>query len=250
MIMYAGIQNLGEPAVIKVVNLRKAFGPIVAVDGVSFQIKQGDVLGFIGPNGAGKTTTMRILACLLSPDGGSASVNGFDIVQKPLEVRQSLGYMPENTPLYGEMTTLSFLNFICDVRRIAKDSRQSEIERVIDTCSLESVRHQTIETLSKGYKKRVGLAQALVSDPPVLILDEPTDGLDPNQKRDVRDMITSMAKDKAIIVSTHILEELEAICNRSIVISRGAIVADSTPAAFMEEGNGQIDQFFEHITRG
>jgi len=250
MIMYATIQKLGEPSVIKVMNLTKAFGPIIAVDDVSFQIKQGDVLGFIGPNGAGKTTTMRMLACLLSPDRGSASVNGFDIVQKPLEARQSLGYMPENTPLYGEMTTISFLHFICDVRRIAKDARYDEIERVIGICSLEGVRHQTIETLSKGYKKRVGLAQALVSDPPVLILDEPTDGLDPNQKRDVRNMITSMAKDKAIIVSTHILEELEAICNRSIVISRGAIVADSTPAAFREEGNGQIDQFFEHITRG
>jgi len=236
--------------VIKVENLRKTFGPIVAVDDVSFQIKKGDVLGFIGPNGAGKTTTMRMLACLIKPDEGNAAVNGFDIVERPLEVRRVVGYMPENTPLYGEMTTLSFLNFICDVRRIEKDIRNAEIARVVEICSIRNVLHQSIETLSKGYKKRVGLAQALVSDPPVLILDEPTDGLDPNQKRDVRKMIASMAGNKAIIVSTHILEELEAICNRSIVISRGMIVADSTPSAFKEQGSGQIDQFFAHITRG
>ncbi|MCK9275327.1 MAG: ABC transporter ATP-binding protein [Syntrophales bacterium] len=235
---------------INVKNLSKRFGPIIAVDDVSFQIKKGDVLGFIGPNGAGKTTTMRMLACLIQPDGGTALVNGFNIVEKPLQVRYSIGYMPENTPLYGEMTTLSFLNFVCDVRRVSKKKRDEEIERVVGICSLHSVRHQTIETLSKGYKKRVGLAQALVSDPPVLILDEPTDGLDPNQKRDVRDMITSMAKNKAIIVSTHILEELEATCNRSIVISRGSIVADSTPAEFRETGGGSIDRYFENITRG
>ncbi|MBW2559842.1 MAG: ATP-binding cassette domain-containing protein [Deltaproteobacteria bacterium] len=235
---------------IQVNNLRKTFGPIVAVDDVSFQIKKGDVLGFIGPNGAGKTTAMRMLACLIKPDSGNAKINGADILEDSLAVRRSIGYLPENTPLYGEMTTASFLNFICDIRQIERDKRKAEIERVMTVCSLHSVHHQTIETLSKGYRKRVGLAAALVDNPPVLILDEPTDGLDPNQKRVVRTMIISMAKDKAIIVSTHILEELEAICNRAVVVDRGRIIADSTPAEFKEQGNGRIDEYFEKITRG
>ena len=236
---------------IEVKSLKKTFGPITAVDGVSFNVKQGDVLGFIGPNGAGKTTTMRMIACLTRPDEGTAVVNGHDVLTDSLAARRSIGYLPENTPLYGEMTTIAFLRFICEIRGIvARDKKEDEIDRVVQICSLSEVLHQTVETLSKGYRKRVGLAQTLISDPPVLILDEPTDGLDPNQKRDVRELIRGMAEVKSIIVSTHILEELDAICNRAIVINRGRIVADATPGEFRAEGNGRIDDFFEAVTRG
>lgn len=235
---------------IEVTNLKKVFGPIRAVDGVSFTVNQGDVLGFIGPNGAGKTTTMRMIACLTRPNEGTARINGHDILKDSLGVRKSIGYLPENTPLYGEMTTISFLGFVCEIRGLVGAEKVREIERVVQVCSLSEVLYQTIETLSKGYRKRVGLALTLIGDPPVLILDEPTDGLDPNQKRDVRRLINNMASYKAIIVSTHILEELDAICNRSIVIHRGRIVADGTPAEFREQGGGRIDDFFEAVTRG
>jgi len=236
--------------VIKVKALRKTFGNIVAVDSVSFEVNKGDVLGFIGPNGAGKTTTMRMLSCLIRPDSGTAIVNGYDIDCNSLQVRQSLGYLPEQTPLYEEMTVFSFLKFIGEIKNVARREIEKEVMRVVEVCSLADVCYQTIETLSKGYKKRVGLAQALISDPPVLILDEPTDGLDPNQKRDVRAMIRSMAENKAIIVSTHILEELEPLCNRSVIICRGKIVCDLTPEAMKEQGSGDIGDFFEAITRG
>jgi len=249
-IMYVAIHYGREPSVINVKKLKKRFGPITAVDGVSFSAAKGDVLGFIGPNGAGKTTTMRMIACLTRPDEGTAEINGFDIWNDSLNVRRSIGYLPENTPLYGEMTTLSFLRFIVDIRGIAGGDKERELERVIDICSLGEVVHQSIETLSKGYRKRVGLAQTLIGDPAVLILDEPTDGLDPNQKRDIRSLIVNMAQDKSIIVSTHILEEIEAICNRAIVINRGRIAADATPEEFRKQGGGRIDEFFETVTRG
>ncbi|UCE50355.1 MAG: ATP-binding cassette domain-containing protein, partial [Phycisphaerales bacterium] len=228
--------------------LRRSFGPVVAVDGISFNVEKGEVLGLLGPNGAGKTTAMRILACFLKPDSGTASVCGYDILQDPTEVRKSLGYLAENVPAYNEMTVGGFLNFICDARRIKGRTRKEALDRVVPTCSIESVYHQTIDTLSKGYKRRVGLAQALIHDPQVLILDEPTDGLDPNQKHEVRKLISKMAKDKCIIVSTHILEEVEAVCTRTIIIARGRILVDSTPKALKEEHQCSLDSVFRKIT--
>ncbi|MHC4745266.1 MAG: ABC transporter ATP-binding protein, partial [Planctomycetota bacterium] len=213
---------------IEVKELRRSFGPVVAVDGISFEVEKGQVLGLLGPNGAGKTTAMRMLACFIKPDSGTASVCGHDILQNPIEVRRSLGYLAENSPAYPEMTVGGFLNFVCDVREIRGGARKAALDRIVPTCSIESVYHQTIETLSKGYKRRVGLAQALIHDPEVLILDEPTDGLDPNQKFEVRKLIEKMAKDKCIVISTHILEEVEAVCSRTIIIARGRILVDST----------------------
>jgi ABC-2 type transport system ATP-binding protein len=220
---------------ISVKDLRRRFGSIIAVDGISFDVNQGEVLGFLGPNGAGKTTAMRMLACFLPPDSGTATVCGYDILREPIKVRESLGYLAENAPAYDEMTVGSLLNFICDARRINDKGRKEALDRIVSLCSIESVYHQTIETLSKGYRRRVGLAQALIHDPPVLILDEPTDGLDPNQKHEVRQLINKMAKDKCIIISTHILEEVEAVCTRAIIIDRGKILVDSTPEQLKQE---------------
>jgi ABC-2 type transport system ATP-binding protein len=234
---------------ISVKDLRRRFGSIVAVDGISFEAKQGDVLGFLGPNGAGKTTAMRMLACFLAPDSGTARVCGYDILQEPIKVRQSLGYLAENAPAYNEMTVGSFLKFVCDARRIYGRGRKEALARMVGLCSIESVYHQTIETLSKGYRRRVGLAQALIHDPPVLILDEPTDGLDPNQKHEVRGLINKMAKDKCIVVSTHILEEVEAVCNRTIIVERGKILVDSTPEQLKQKYQTSLDEVFRKITR-
>jgi len=233
---------------IEVKNLSRRFGSIIAVDGISFEVKKGDVLGFLGPNGAGKTTAMRMLACFLPPDSGTATVCGHDILEEPIEVRRSLGYLAENAPAYGEMTVGSFLNFICDARQIYGAKRKEALERIVPLCSIESVYHQTIETLSKGYRRRVGLAQALIHDPPVLILDEPTDGLDPNQKHEVRQLISQMSQDKCIIVSTHILEEVEAVCNRTIIIQAGRILVDSTPQALKQKYQTNLDEIFRKIT--
>jgi ABC-2 type transport system ATP-binding protein len=235
---------------INVDNLRKSFGPIMAVDGITFEAQEGDVLGFLGPNGAGKTTAMRMLTCYLRPDSGSAQICGYDILRNPIKVRQSLGYLAEHAPAYNEMTVSSFLHFICDARQIRGAKRKEALERIVDSCAIESVYHQTIETLSKGYRRRVGLAQALIHDPPVLILDEPTDGLDPNQKHEVRQLINSIAKHKCIIVSTHILEEVEAICSRMIIIARGKILVDSTPDALKKEHHTDLFDIFRKITRG
>lgn len=234
---------------ISVKDLRRRFGSIIAVDGISFEAKQGDVLGFLGPNGAGKTTAMRMLACFLTPDSGTATVCGYDILREAIKVRQSLGYLAENAPAYNEMTVGSFLNFVCDARRIYGSKRKEALERIVRLCAIESVYHQTNETLSKGYKRRVGLAQALIHDPPVLILDEPTDGLDPNQKHEVRLLINKMAKDKCIIVSTHILEEVEAVCTRAIIIDRGRILVDSTPKELKQKYQTSLDEIFRKITR-
>jgi ABC-2 type transport system ATP-binding protein len=234
---------------IQVKDLRRSFGPVVAVDGISFEAGKGEVLGLLGPNGAGKTTAMRILACFLEPDSGTATVCGHDILEDPVGVRKSLGYLAENVPAYPEMTVGGFLSFICDVREIKGRKRKETLDRIVPLCSIDSVYHQTIETLSKGYKRRVGLAQALIHDPDVLILDEPTDGLDPNQKYEVRKLINKMSKDKCIIISTHILEEVEAVCSRTIIIARGRILVDSTPKALKEEYQCSLDSVFRKITK-
>jgi ABC-2 type transport system ATP-binding protein len=234
---------------IEVKELRRSFGPIVAVDGVSFNVEKGDVLGFLGPNGAGKTTVMRILACFLTPDSGTATVCGYDILRSPVQVRRSLGYLAENAPAYNEMTVGAFLNFVCDARQITGSKRKQTLDRIVPMCAIESVYHQTIETLSKGYVRRIGLAQALIHDPDVLILDEPTDGLDPNQKHQVRKLINKMASDKSIIVSTHILEEVEAVCSRTIIISNGRILVDSTPEKLKEKYKCTLEEVFRKITK-
>jgi len=238
-----------EMSMIEVKELRRSFGPVVAVDGISFNVEEGEVLGLLGPNGAGKTTAMRILACFLKPDSGTATIRGYDILQNPIDVRKSLGYLAENVPAYNEMTVGSFLDFICDVREIRGSSRKKTLDRIVPMCAIESVYHQSIETLSKGYKRRVGLAQALIHDPDVLILDEPTDGLDPNQKHEVRKLIQKMAKNKCIIVSTHILEEVEAVCSRTIIIARGRILVDSTPEQLKEKYKCSLDSVFRKITK-
>ncbi|MCH7557126.1 MAG: ATP-binding cassette domain-containing protein [Planctomycetes bacterium] len=234
---------------IKVKELRRSFGPIVAVDGISFSVEKGQVLGLLGPNGAGKSTAMRMLACFLRPDSGTATICGYDILQNPIEVRRTIGYLAENAPAYNEMTVGSFLNFVCDARQIKGKKRKQALDRIVPMCSIDSVYHQTIETLSKGYKRRVGLAQALIHDPDVLILDEPTDGLDPNQKHGVRKLINKMAKDKCIIISTHILEEVEAVCSRTIIIAKGRILVDSTPGQLKEKYQCSLDAVFRRITR-
>lgn len=234
---------------IHVDKLRRSFGPVTAVDGVSFDVEKGQVLGFLGPNGAGKSTVMRMLACFLAPDSGTAAVCGHDIIKSPVEVRRSIGYLAENVPAYGEMTVGGLLDFVCDARQIRGKDRKKTLDRIVPMCSIESVYHQTIETLSKGYKRRVGLAQALIHDPPVLILDEPTDGLDPNQKYEVRRLISAMAAEKCIIVSTHILEEVEAVCSHAIIIARGKILVDSTPEKLKAEHNCSLDEVFRKITR-
>lgn len=231
---------------IEVKNLRRCFGPVVAVDDISFTAQKGDVLGFLGPNGAGKSTAMKMLACFLRPDSGTASVCGHDIITDPVGVRRCLGYLAENAPAYNEMTVAGFLDFVCDARQI--QGRKKVIDRILPMCAIESVYHQTIETLSKGYRRRVGLAQALIHDPDVLILDEPTDGLDPNQKHEVRQLINQMAQEKCIIISTHILEEVEQVCNRTIIIARGKIRVDSTPAKLTEEHGCTLNEVFRKIT--
>jgi ABC-2 type transport system ATP-binding protein len=210
-------------------NLTKSFGPILAVDGLSFSVAKGEVLGFLGPNGAGKSTTMKMLACFLAPTSGTATVCGHDILADPMAVRRTLGYLPESAPAYSEMTVESFLRFVGRIRGYHGAELSRRVAAVVEKCFLMGVRFQTVETLSKGYKRRVGLAQALIHDPPVLILDEPTDGLDPNQKHEVRLMIREMSADKAVILSTHILDEVDAICTRAIIIANGRIQADDTP---------------------
>jgi ABC-2 type transport system ATP-binding protein len=218
---------------IKAESLTKHYGPLTAVDNVSFTVQPGEVLGFLGPNGAGKTTTMRMLAGFVPPTSGRAEICGFSLEDKPIEARRRLGYLPEGAPSYGEMTPREFLAFIARIRGLAGDTRRVRLDDVIARLHLGPVLDQRIETLSKGFRRRVGLAQAIVHDPPVLILDEPTDGLDPNQKHEVRELISTMSKDKIIVISTHILEEVDAVCTRAIIIAAGRIVADETPDALI-----------------
>lgn len=236
---------------IEVKGLVKTYGNKRAVDGVSFVVRPGDILGFLGPNGAGKSTTMKMITGYLRPDAGTATVAGFDVTQDPVAVKSRIGYLPESAPAYGEMTVNEFLNFIAEVRgHRQKNERRARVDRAIARTHLEPVRRQAIETLSKGYKQRVGFAQALLHEPPCLVLDEPTDGLDPNQKNEVRSLIKTMAADRAVILSTHILEEVEAICSRIILISQGRVVVDETPAAFRARKPGaRLDEIFRDLTR-
>ena len=214
---------------IEITHLKKLFGELVAVDDISFKVVPGEILGFLGPNGAGKSTTMKVITGFLSPSSGSVSIWGSDIETDTLAAQKHIGYLPEGAPCYEEMTPRSFLRFIARIRGFSGDDVDTVVSRVVATLSLHSVIDQRIETLSKGFKRRVGLAQAILHDPEVLILDEPTDGLDPNQKHQVREMIRGLSKDKIVIISTHILEEVTAVCNRAVIIANGKIVADCTP---------------------
>jgi len=209
--------------------LTKKFGPITAVDDVSFQVSRGEVLGFLGPNGAGKSTTMKMITGFLAPDAGTIKIDGDDVIEQPVRVKHKLGYLPEGAPLYADMTPLAFLRFVGSVRGLTGRRLEERIEAVVEQVHLSQVLDQSIETLSKGFKRRVGIAQAILHDPSLLILDEPTDGLDPNQKHEVRGLIRDMAREKAIILSTHILEEVEAVCSRAIIIAAGRVVSDGTP---------------------
>ncbi|PWR21774.1 ABC transporter ATP-binding protein [Zavarzinia compransoris] len=214
---------------IEIVDLVKRFGPFTAVDGVGFAVGRGEVLGFLGPNGAGKSTTMKMAAGFLTPTRGRVSIAGHDVERRPLAAKEALGYLPEGAPAYGDMTPRGFLEFLGRVRKLRGADLHRRLAQVVDEIQLDGVLDQPIETLSKGFKRRVGLAGAILHDPPCLILDEPTDGLDPNQKHEVRNLIRRMAPDKAIVVSTHILEEVEAVCSRAVIIDRGRVVADGTP---------------------
>jgi ABC-2 type transport system ATP-binding protein len=215
---------------IEIKNLCKRFGPIVAVDDVSFAVHRGEVLGFLGPNGAGKSTTMKMITGFLTPDSGTVIIEGDDIALAPVAVKKRIGYLPEGAPLYADMTPAGFLNFIAEIRGFRGEAKRRRLDETIAKVNLEQVLDQPIGTLSKGFKRRVGLAQAIFHDPEVLILDEPTDGLDPNQKHEVRTLIRNMAKEKVIVLSTHILEEVEAVCSRAIIIAHGRLVCDGTPA--------------------
>jgi len=214
---------------IKVENLSKAFGPKLAVNNISFSVERGEVLGFLGPNGAGKSTTMRMLTGFIPPTEGAISVGGHNMLSDPIAAKRLIGYLPENAPAYAEMTVYGFLSFIAELRGLRGDDKKRAVNRAVEMCFLESVLHQSVDTLSKGYRHRTCFAQSILHDPDVLVLDEPTDGLDPNQKHEVRGLIRRMGEKKAIIFSTHILEEVEAACSRAIIIDRGQIVANGTP---------------------
>jgi len=229
---------------IKIDKLVKAFGPQRAVDGISFTVERGEVLGFLGPNGAGKSTTMRMITGFMPPTSGAISVGGYDVLESPIEAKRLIGYLPENAASYPDMTVRGFLNFAAELRGLRGAARTKALGRVVELCFLQSVLHQSIDTLSKGYRHRTCLAQALIHDPQVLVMDEPTDGLDPNQKFEIRNLIRELGKTKAIIFSTHILEEVDAACTRAIIIDRGRIVANGTP----DELGRPLDEVFRRIT--
>ena len=234
---------------LKIDRLTKQFGLKTAVDNVSFIANKGEVLGFLGPNGAGKSTTMKMVVGFLSPTSGTASVCGHDIIRNPLEVKRTVGYLPEGAPAYPDMTPYGFLKFIASIRGFRGSEKTDRVEHVINITRIENVARQPIETLSKGYKRRVGLAQSLIHDPAVLILDEPTDGLDPNQKQVVRELIKSMASEKCIVISTHILEEVDAVCTRAMIIASGKVVADGSPEELKSQsGAGDLDEVFRKVT--
>jgi len=236
-------------ALIEIERLTKRFGTFTAVDDVSFSVARGEVLGFLGPNGAGKSTTMKMLAGFVTPSAGTARICGHDVQTDSLAARRTLGFLPEGAPTYPEMSVVGFLQFVARIRGYRGGELADRVEAAIGMTTLASVRLQPVETLSKGFKRRVGLAQSLLHDPPVLVLDEPTDGLDPNQKHEVRTLIARMAPEKAIVISTHILEEVEAVCSRAIVIAHGRVVADATPAELASRHpSGKLDDVFREIT--
>jgi ABC-2 type transport system ATP-binding protein len=222
---------------IKVEKLVKTFGTKRAVNGISFSVERGEVLGFLGPNGAGKSTSMRMITGFIPPTEGRITVGGHDIVDDPIPAKKLIGYLPENAPAYTDMTVQGFLSFSAELRGLRGDARIRAINRAIEMCFLENVRHQSVDTLSKGYRHRTCFAQSVIHDPDILILDEPTDGLDPNQKHEVRQLIRRMGEKKAIVFSTHILEEVEAVCSRAIIIDRGQIVANGTPAELKQRSD-------------
>ena len=224
---------------IEVRNLTKRYGSTVAVNNVSFDAEAGEVLGFLGPNGAGKTTTMRVLTCFLPADDGTASIDGYDIFENSIEVRQRIGYLPESAPLYGDMGVIDYLKFIAEIRNIPKSERNDRIKSVVEICGLGPMIQKDVSELSKGYRQRLGLAQSLVHDPPILILDEPTSGLDPSQIIEIRNLIKEIGKEKTIIFSTHILSEVSATCSRVLIISDGRIVANGTPDELAEQAKGE-----------
>jgi ABC-2 type transport system ATP-binding protein len=228
---------------IEVERISKWFGPIVAVDDISFSMSKGEILGFLGPNGAGKTTTMRILTGYILPDTGTARVAGYDIFDSPIEVRKRVGYLPENNPLYTDMSVRDYLDFIAQVRDIPKFKRRSRIDEIVQICGLGEVINRDIGELSKGYRQRVGLAQCMIHDPDILILDEPTSGLDPNQIVGIRELIKELGREKTVIISTHILPEVSATCNRVIIINRGRIVADGSPEELSDMAGGRTSVF-------
>jgi len=234
---------------IEIQDLQKSFGDFRAVDGVSFSVEPGEVLGFLGPNGAGKSTTMRMITGFLTPTGGAVRIAGVDVGVDPIAAKRRIGYLPEGAPLYPDMTPRTLLEFIAEIRGVPSDQRRARIEKVVSQVHISGVLDQQIDTLSKGFKRRVGLAQAILHDPEILILDEPTDGLDPNQKHEVRQLIQEMSKDKVIILSTHILEEVEAVCSRAIIITRGKVVFDGTPKELKDRSpSGRLDEVFREIT--
>ena len=239
----------GQTVLIEIEGLTKRFGAFTAVDDVSFTVARGEVLGFLGPNGAGKSTTMRMLAGFMIPTAGTARIQGHDVQTDGVAARRVLGFLPEGAPTYGEMSVTGFLRFCARIRGYRGAELASRVMHALALTRLESVRLQPVETLSKGFKRRVGLAQALLHDPPVLVLDEPTDGLDPNQKHEVRELIKQMRPQKAIVISTHILEEVDAVCTRAIVIAAGRIVADATPAELHDMNpSGKLDDVFRQLT--
>ena len=239
----------GVPVLIEIDGLTKRFGGFTAVDDVSFRVARGEVLGVLGPNGAGKSTTMRMLAGFMIPTAGTARICGHDVQTDSVAARRALGFLPEGAPTYPEMTVTGFLRFCAKVRGYRGSELDDRVVRAIGLTRLDSVRLQPVETLSKGFKRRVGLAQALLHDPPVLVLDEPTDGLDPNQKHEVRTLIERMAPDKAIVISTHILEEVDAVCTRAMIIAAGRVVADATPAELASKHqSGKLDDVFRALT--
>ena len=234
---------------LKIDRLTKRFGLKTAVNNVSFIANKGEVLGFLGPNGAGKSTTMKMVVGFLSPTSGTASVCGHDIIKNPLEVKRTVGYLPEGAPAYPDMTPYGFLKFVAAIRGFRGSEKTDRVDHAINITRIEDVARQPIETLSKGYKRRVGLAQSLIHDPAVLILDEPTDGLDPNQKQVVRELIKSMASEKCIVISTHILEEVDAVCTRAMIIASGKVVADGSPEELKSQsGAGDLDEVFRKVT--
>src|SRR5690242_18820769 len=222
---------------IKVQNLAKVFGTKRAVNGVSFTVERGEVLGFLGPNGAGKSTTMRMITGFIPPSAGGVKIGEFDMIAQPIQAKRLIGYLPENAPAYTDMTVCGFLNFTAELRGLRGEEKKKAVERAVEMCFLEAVVHQSVETLSKGYRHRTCFAQSIIHDPDVLVLDEPTDGLDPNQKHEVRGLIRRMGEKKAIVFSTHIVEEVEAACTRAIIIDRGQIVANGTAAELKQRSD-------------